>query len=98
MIMLALALCDVPDEAIAHDYEMTRELYAPLKPYFMEIAARDGYDLEAYERMLDCRAEVMYATLEHLRQHYGSAEDFLRMIGLSQEQLNRLKQALVQNA
>ncbi|HQV69535.1 MAG TPA: tyrosine-protein phosphatase [Thermoflexales bacterium] len=98
VIMLALALCDVPDEAIAHDYEMTRELYAPLKPYFMEIAARDGYDLEAYERMLDCRAEVMYATLEHLRQHYGGAEDFLRMIGLSQEQLNRLKQALVQNA
>lgn len=70
---------------------MTRELYAPLKPYFMEVAAKDGYDLEAYERMLDCRGEVMQATLDHLRKHYGGAEDYLRMIGLTESQLERLK-------
>lgn len=98
VIMLALALCDVPDEHIAHDYEMTRDLYAPLKPYFMEMAARDGYDLEAYERMLDCRAEVMYATLDHLRQHYGGAQDYLRMIGLSEAQTDALKKSLIVSA
>lgn len=98
VIMLALELCGVPDQHIVHDYEMTRDLYAPLKPYFMETAAKEGYDLEAYERMLDCRAEVMQATLDHLRQHYGGAQDYLRMIGLSEAQLNRLKERLVLSA
>jgi protein-tyrosine phosphatase len=98
VIMLALELCGVPDEYIVHDYEMTRELYAPLKPYFMEMAAKDGYDLEAYERMLDCRGEVMQATLDHLRQHYGGAQDYLRLIGLTEKQIETLKKSLIISA
>lgn len=96
VIMLALALCDVTDDAITEDYALTGELYAPLKPYFMELAARDGYDLAAYERMLDCDPRVMRATLDHLRSAYGSARSYLRGIGVPDAQLDRLRARLIE--
>jgi protein-tyrosine phosphatase len=94
VIALLLDLANVAPETIATDYELTRERLAPYLDQYRQKAATAGLDIERHERMLECRADTMLATLEHLYQRYAGTEGYLLNIGLTEKTIDRLYSAL----
>ena len=85
---LLLALADVTAEAIAYDYGMSAECLREI--YFIRHAQRDRAEtLEA----LRCPPEGAHNVLEYVARH-GGIRAFLQQIGLSQEEIVRLRALL----
>ena len=95
-IALILGLCGVPNETIIADYALTSEY---LGEGFMADARKRvlhrGYTWEQYYPLLTCPPENMEVTLEHLMNTYGNFEAYATHIGLSSDQISRLRKALV---
>ncbi|KYK56984.1 hypothetical protein DCS_03991 [Drechmeria coniospora] len=95
---LLLTLCGVPDQLVAREYALTEDGLRPLRADIVQrlrrMPALDG-DLAAAERMLSAKPESMLATLDMVRQEYGSAEDYvINQCGLSAQQLAQLRRNL----
>ncbi|MBA2681907.1 MAG: tyrosine-protein phosphatase [Ktedonobacteraceae bacterium] len=61
-------------------------------------AVQDGHrhDAQSREWLTLARPETILATLSYLEQQYGSVKEYLRSIGLTSEQLERLRSILVE--
>jgi protein-tyrosine phosphatase len=96
IIALALGLAGVPTETIVEDYALTATC---LDEAFMEEtrqrALKRGYTWEQYKPLVGCPPEYMATTLQHLEAEYGGIEAYVRTIGLSEAQIERLHTALV---
>jgi protein-tyrosine phosphatase len=84
---LLLGLAGVADELIAADYALTarynvRSTFKPPEPDI-----RDWQDYEAAY----CPPAVMHESLEHLKQAYGGVSGYVRHIGVTDEQIERLR-------
>lgn len=92
---LLLDLAGVPHEIIAEDYALTAVCLAPL----ME-ELRKGRPMtvspEQYEIHLGSPPDNMIVLLNHIKSAYGDAEGYLLSIGLKPEQIQALKQRLVE--
>ncbi|KAI1493204.1 tyrosine phosphatase [Biscogniauxia mediterranea] len=81
---LALSLCGVPDQVVAHEYSLTE---LGLRPRFAELVShirnipelRDN--IEGAKRMLGSRKESMLRTLAWIREKYGSVEGCVTELG-----------------
>ena len=93
---LLLGLAGVPAETIAEDYGLSAPYL--LGRYLNEQAPPDvaasGYTWEDYQRD-HCPPEAMRATLRHLDERYGGVEGYVREAGLTQEQIDGLRSAIV---
>lgn len=97
VIALALHLAGVPDEAIVADYAVTAERLATRYEEMLQRAADE--DEREYWRMIrQAVPDNMRITLKHLRDTYGSVEDYLRGGGLSAVQQKALVDRLVSPA
>lgn len=93
-VALLLQLIGVDDEQIAADYALSEaaladELAAALA------AAPDDEARAKIVRGYDARAETMLATLTHLRTRHGGAEAYLTRAGLSAEDIQRIRERLL---
>ncbi|ODA80458.1 hypothetical protein RJ55_03416 [Drechmeria coniospora] len=80
---LLLTLCGVPDQLVAREYALTEDGLRPLRADIVQRLRR----MPAPESML--------ATLDMVRQEYGSAEDYvINQCGLSAQQLAQLRRNL----
>ncbi len=95
VIALLLDLVNVPRETIVADYAMTGDLIAPLLDELRKHAILTGLDVDRHERMLECRPENMQVFLGHLHEKYQGAANYLMGVGLSADQIETLKAALV---
>lgn len=93
---LLLSLADVDEETIAFDYGETAV-------FNFERFRREGYaekwslpihSVEDYRRQL-CPPEAMHGTLRHLTERYGDPVSYLRYAGVTAEELDRLRTAVV---
>jgi len=91
---LLLALAGVEDEAIAEDYALTSACIAPIMDELRE-GRPQAVAAEQYEPFLESDPAHMHNMLRHLEDRYGGAESYLRSIGLTDEQIERLKEKLV---
>jgi protein-tyrosine phosphatase len=96
VIALILGAVGVPDETIVEDYALSGAYLDPLLDELRAQAARDGLDMDWYNRLLDTDPAIMRRTLVHLREQYGGAEAYLRAAGVSGRQLELLRGALVE--
>src|SRR5262249_15551022 len=67
-------------------------------PYLEEVrqrAASRGIPWEWYQHQADCHPEFMHTTLQYLEERYGGIAAYVRAIGLSNEQCEGLRQALL---
>ena len=96
VIALLLGVVGVPDETIVEDYALSGAYLGPLLAELRAQAARDGLDMDWYNRLLDSDPAIMRRTLAHLRQQYGGAEAYLRAAGVSGRQIDLLRAALVE--
>ncbi len=96
VIALILGTLGVPDETIVEDYALSGAYLAPLLAELRAQAARDGLDMDWYNRLLDTDPAIMRRTLAHLRERYGGAEAYLRAAGVSGRQIEWLRAALLE--
>ena len=94
---LVLALARVPVETIAEDYALTAPYL--ISRYLNEQAPSDAaasvYTWREYQRDSSPH-EAMLETLRHLEERYGGAEEYALGGGMTQEQVDRLRRALVE--
>jgi protein-tyrosine phosphatase len=96
VIALVLSALGVPRETVVDDYALGA---ATLEPLFDELragAARAGYDLDWYNRLLESNPETMRQTLDDLDRRYGGAAAYLRGIGVTAREVEHLKAQLLE--
>ncbi|KAK5999065.1 Tyrosine-protein phosphatase-like protein [Cladobotryum mycophilum] len=98
---LILSLCGVSDEDIAAEYALTEIGLAPAKPGMVKrLLAIPSFThgIEGAERLLSARPENMLATLQMIRQKYGSAEEYIvNECKLSPQDVARLRRTFMLN-
>ena len=94
---LALGLSGVPAVTIAEDYALSaRYLVTPyLSNDVPPQVASDGYTWQDYQRD-HCPAEAMLDTLRHLELRYGGVEAYVRAGGMTKQQIEALRNALLE--
>ena len=88
---LMLGLAGVDSETIVEDYQVSYELLRPLLDEWLPKMAERGIDAERAQKLMASPAEDMRATLEHIETTFGSAEGYLRDIGLSSSAIDAAK-------
>jgi protein tyrosine/serine phosphatase len=98
IVAIVLALCGVPHEDIAEEYELTEIGLSERRPYLIERLAATGAFGEgdearaAAERMTGSKKESMLGTLKFVEQKYGSVEAYAKdYCGLTDEELVKLR-------
>lgn len=81
VVALLLALARVPQETIVEDYAISVEHLRPLRVRFGELIAEP---------------QAMAAMLQHLDTAYGGIDNYLRLVGLTTDQLDYLRASLVE--
>lgn len=97
-IALTLAAVGVADDDIADDYALSEANLAALTSEWLNENARDDTDRKRLLRLAMPRREAMLDTLAYVRETYGGAERYLRSSGVTEEQLERLRQRLLEPA
>jgi len=103
---LLLGIAGVPQETIAADYALTERYlrdpnrdHANPDPLFIPEsekanAGQDRQPLPVY--MFSCLPETMRLALAFLDENYGGVEAYVRKIGVTEAQINRLRQRFVE--
>ena len=94
---LLLSFAGVDEATIAEDYALTQtlqnEVYLAGARQRAELA---GVSWDEYRQLLVSPPEYMLRTLAYLGDRYGSAEKYLVAIGLSDAQLQALREAIIE--
>jgi len=61
-------------------------------------AEAEGQDMEQFEIDVRADAETIQFMLDYVRAEYGSAEGYLRLCGVTGDQLDRIREKFVQPA
>ncbi|MEV6099324.1 tyrosine-protein phosphatase [Nocardia sp. NPDC051981] len=95
--VLAAVLLDsvgVPAEAIAHDYALTNERIQKVRDRLDALPSYEGLP-QTNTGILAVSPEVMLGFLRNLRAEHGGAANWLLANGLSESELQRLREVLV---
>ena len=95
IVGLVLGIAGVPDETIAEDFALTAlftyDRYLKTHP---EVSA-DSYTMEDHQAQV-CRPDTMLAVLRTLEERYCGVVGYARNIGMSEEQIEALREAIVE--
>jgi protein-tyrosine phosphatase len=95
IIGLVLSIVGVPEETIAEDFALTaRFSYAAHLEKHPEHSA-DSYTMEDHQAKV-CRPDTMLAVLRTLQERYCGAIGYARDIGVSEEEMEALRDALLE--
>jgi protein tyrosine/serine phosphatase len=89
---LTLALLGVSDEDIAADYALTTTAMEPLTRYLMQ---KNPAAVQGNEHMFDSPPGAMLLFLDDLRALHGSVLEFVREIGLTDDEIASLRRHLL---
>jgi protein-tyrosine phosphatase len=96
---LLLSAVGVGTEDVAADYALSGACLG--EAYLEEVGwqwlARSGHSWEQYRYLFTTPPERMLATLDHLRQRWGSAEGYLVAHGLGADEIDELRERLVES-
>jgi protein tyrosine/serine phosphatase len=90
---LTLALLGVSDEDIAADYALTTEAMAPLTAHLLE---KHPSAVLGKQHMWDSPPAAMRAFLDDLRARHGSIADYVRDIGLTDDEIAAMRAHLLE--
>lgn len=97
IVALLLAVAGVPAATIVADYALTADYltdaYLAAQRTWVEAEGEDWTRIEPFFR---CPEDAMRDTLAHLDDRYGGPVAYLRSVGLTDHQLTRLHDALVE--
>jgi protein-tyrosine phosphatase len=93
---LLLNLAGVSDDLIGQDFALTREYLAERFAEWRAAASAAGEDIRRVERFHDYTPQIILATMDYIRKQHGSIPDFLRVCGVSDAQMNKLHDMLIE--
>jgi len=97
IVALLLGLVGVPAATIIEDYALSSQyLVGTYLEEARQRAAHNGIPWEWYQHMVICPPEFMHTTLQYIDERHGGIVAYVQSIGLSQEQCERLRHALVE--
>jgi protein-tyrosine phosphatase len=92
---LLLSLLGVPEETVVADYALSGEAMARLRAKLI-LKYPDGRDvIEDSDEVFSADPNLMVGLLAHLRARYGSAEAYAAKIGVPENVVERLREALL---
>lgn len=91
--MLLLSLAGVPERAILRDYGASEKNLEPVFRAQREQLRERG--LLAYDHLFTSDPREMEAAIRHIEANYGSAEEYCQEIGLTAEEIARLREKLL---
>ncbi len=91
---LLLGLASVPDETIIADYALSGPNLWPREQASFKETRGEDYTQEDFNAEVSA-AENMELTLQYLNHNYGDIPTYLSIIGLSADELDRLRKALL---
>lgn len=92
---ILLSLAGVPPEVIAEDYALTAGYLAPAIEELRKQAALFAPDPHIAKLWVESPPEAMLRTLACLEERHGGAENYLRATGLSEEEVSKLRELLI---
>lgn len=96
LAVLLLELAGVPEEYILKDYDLTNMGLGSWLDNLMQIVSKQtGASLEAARRMASARPDSMAGFLAWLRTEGGAANYFEKNLGLSKEEVEKLKSIFI---
>jgi protein-tyrosine phosphatase len=93
LVAFLLHLAGVPDEDVAADYALSEERLRPLHETWFSAAGTEE-ELEWLRRIAQTPKESMLGVFDELGRRYGSVEGYLRSIGVTDDELDRLRARL----
>jgi protein-tyrosine phosphatase len=96
IVALLLSLVGVTDDVIADDYALTNANLAPIIAEWLDRMSSEPAERERLVRLATPSREAMLDTLLHVRTRYGGAESYLRNGGVVHDDIERLKDRLVE--
>ena len=95
IVGLVLGIVGAPEETIVEDFALTaRFTYANYLDKHPELSA-DSYTLEDHQAKI-CRPDTMLAVLRTLEERYCGVVGYARDIGVSEEEMEALREALLE--
>jgi protein-tyrosine phosphatase len=91
---LLLRLAGVGRETIGEDYALSAPNLAPLSERWLADAA-DETEREKRRRLMHTPAEAMVSVVDEIERRYGDVASYLRAAGLTDAQIERLRERLV---
>jgi protein-tyrosine phosphatase len=91
---LMLRLAGVPYDAIGEDYAVTAANLEPSTSRWIP-AIEDEAERAKWEKLRDTPAGAMIRVVEEIERRYGDVASYLRAAGLTNEQVDRLRERLV---
>ena len=91
---LLLRLVGVPIEVIGEDYAVTAANLEPSTSRWIP-AIEDEIERAKWEKLRDTPADGMIRAVEEIERRYGDVASYLRAAGLTDEQVDRLRERLV---
>ena len=96
IVALVLGLAGVPAATIVEDYALSAQyLVGPYLEEARQRAVQNGIPWEWFEPQVICPPAFMQVTLQYLDERYGGIAAYVRGLGLSQEQCERLRHTLL---
>jgi protein-tyrosine phosphatase len=90
-----LNIAGVPRETIVDDYALTAKYNVVRYVQDNPDLAANGYTWKDYQDMA-CDPRSMQLTLDFLDTNYGGVQGYLRDVGIADEQMNSIKEAMVE--
>jgi len=96
VVATALAALGVRDDDIADDYALTALWIEPLIAEWLDSPSQDPAERERLRNLAMPVREAMLDTLSYMRSQHGSAEQFLVRGGVTESQLERLRDRMLE--
>lgn len=91
--MLALKLAGVADEVVLADYAASETYMKDMFEKQRRMVEKAGVNVPDY--VFRSKPEYMQKLMEHIVRNYGTVKDYLKNIGLSDDELGKLKGKIV---
>ena len=95
---LVLSLCGVPDDSIVTDFAFTESRMPEIIARHTAWAERAAADAEVAGQQYGAQAATMHAVLQSLRDEHGSVAAYVLAAGLTTDEIDALRAALVEPA
>jgi protein-tyrosine phosphatase len=97
VVALLLAIAGVPAPTIAADYALSDTYLGPdFRAEARKRALAAGLDWNVYQQLLICPPELMLDALAYLDERYDGVQGYVRTIGLTEAEVDALRDALTE--
>ncbi|KAI9814542.1 MAG: hypothetical protein M1832_005722 [Thelocarpon impressellum] len=99
LVALILSLCGADDTTVAHEYELTEQGLAALKPVLVEHLLKEPAlegNRQGALNLISSKFENMMATLDLIRERWGGAAGYLKLeCGLNDDELEKIRKRMM---